>query len=421
MPSQPSYQLTDMPSQIKKSKQKTGCGCSCLPRMIIFLAIGYLGFLLLHDPSAAKDLLNIQKHWDNGKSFVISLIAPESNQTPSRPSPFPDFSSPNPSTAPKFNATPVAKPSPIATNVTPTQAPAPQTPWSRKAIRGIYISRYQITNNATEEMIRNRVRYYQSQGFNTIIHGVWGNGCTMYRSAVMKKALGFESCPNQFQDQWLTWLIDEAHQQKMQVHAYFEKGIKIDKNSPIYQMAIAKKWLVPGVDRTYQGIDHYVLDVKIPAVSQFFKAIAVEFVQKYPQIDAVQWDDYLGYHAELPGMEDRTDHLTKFLKGMIKEIKRANSKVSFDLCHHNPYWAKRYFAADWENWGVDRAFIQVYNDKNFADELNYARQYHGVALMDNQLHRLSALVKDSDIKGILVFPSRGNPEETAKAVSQALR
>jgi uncharacterized lipoprotein YddW (UPF0748 family) len=106
---------------------------------------------------------------------------------------------------------------------------------------------------------------------------------------------------------------------------------------------------------------------------------------------------------------------------MIKEIKRANSKVSFDLCHHNPYWAKRYFAADWENWGVDRAFIQVYNDKNFADELNYARQYHGVALMDNQLHRLSALVKDSDIKGILVFPSRGNPEETAKAVSQALR
>jgi uncharacterized lipoprotein YddW (UPF0748 family) len=270
-------------------------------------------------------------------------------------------------------------------------------------------------------MIRNRVRYYQSQGFNTIIHGVWGNGCTMYRSAVMKKTLGFESCPNQFQDQWLTWLIDEAHQQKIQVHAYFEKGIKIDKNSPIYQMAIAKKWLVPGVDRTYQGIDHYVLDVKIPAVSQFFKAIAVEFVQKYPQIDAVQWDDYLGYHAELPGMEDRTDHLTKFLKGMIKEIKRANSKVSFDLCHHNPYWAKRYFAADWENWGVDRAFIQVYNDKNFADELNYARQYHGVALMDNQLHRLSALVKDSDIKGILVFPSRGNPEETAKAVSQALR
>ena len=37
----------------------------------------------------------------------------------------------------------------------------------------------------------------------------------------------------------------------MQVHAYFEKGIKIDKNSPIFNLAITQKWIVPGIDKTY--------------------------------------------------------------------------------------------------------------------------------------------------------------------------
>ncbi len=162
------------------------------------------------------------------------------------------------------------------------------TPWEKKKIRGIYLSRYQVTNNANEATIRQRVKYYKSQGFNTIIHGVWGNGCTMYNSEVMQQTLGYNSCPNQFNPQWLTWLIDEAHKQGMEVHAYFEKGIKIDKNSPIFDKAIEKKWLVPGIDRTYSNIEHYVLDVEVPEIANFFTNIVVEFVKKYPKIDAIQ-------------------------------------------------------------------------------------------------------------------------------------
>lgn len=133
------------------------------------------------------------------------------------------------------------------------------TTWESKIIRGVYIS-YAITNNTDEQTIRERVRYYHSQGINTIIHGVWGNACTMYNSQVMQKTLGYESCPNEFQDRWLDWLIDEAHKHGMQVHAYFEKGIKIDENSPVFDLAVARKWIVPGVDRTHPGVDHYVLD-----------------------------------------------------------------------------------------------------------------------------------------------------------------
>ncbi|WP_216701604.1 family 10 glycosylhydrolase [Gloeothece verrucosa] len=314
--------------------------------------------------------------------------------------------------------TPIAKsqPSPNSINPEKKQADATKASWEKKEIRGIYLSRYQVTNNADEQTIRQRVRYYHSQGINTIIHGVWGNGCTMYNSKVMQQTLGFKSCPNEFNDQWLNWLIDEAHKQNMKVYAYFEKGIKIDKNSPIFDLAIRRKWIVPGVDRTYSGIEHYVLDVEIPEVAHLFRDISVEFVEKYPNIDAVQWDDYLGYYADLPGNVDRTKNLTNFVNQMITAMKKANPSVSFDICHHNPYWAKKYFAADWQNWKVDRVFIQAYNQANFATELIYAKKYNGVAITDKQLSRLKELIKNPQIKSILIFPLSGQPEQTASSV-----
>ena len=130
----------------------------------------------------------------------------------------------------------------------------------------------------------------------------------------------------------------------------------------------------------------------------------------------MQWDDYLGYYAELPGKVDRTDNLTKFVKQMTSSMKKANPAVSFDLCHHNPYWAKRYFAADWQKWGVDRVFIQAYNEKNFQQELVYAEKYNGIAITDQQLKRLQELVKNPEIKSILIFPLGGKPETTAASL-----
>lgn len=376
-------------------KQNNGCGCASVPFSVILviLGIGYWGFRQL-------DSLDISKFLPNNQPPTIASSTPTPNQR-----------------LPVANA-PIPQATAKQTQIVVTSKKLPPTPWQKKVIRGIYLSRYQVTNNASEQTIRARVRYYRAQGINTIIHGVWGNGCTMYNSDVMQQTFGYKSCPNQFQTQWLDWLIDEAHKQGMQVHAYFEKGIKIDKTSPIYDLAVSKRWLVPGVDKTYSGIDHYVLDVEIPEVANLFKKISVEFVQKYPNIDAVQWDDYLGYYAALPGKVDRTTYLTNFVRQMRTDIKKANPSVSFDICHHNPYWSKRYFAADWQKWSVDRVFIQNYNDANFSQELEYAKNYAGVAITDKQLSRLKELVSNSKIKSILVFPTTGEPEQTAALVKK---
>ncbi len=382
-----------MPSK----KENAGCGCASVPisLILVLLGVGYWGF----------------RHLDNlGISKFLSNLNPGLSQR------LPVANSPLEQVSP--TKIPTTNPQVLPLPVNLKKSPSTQTSWEKKEIRGIYLTRYQVTNNADEQTIRSRVRYYRAQGINTIIHGVWGNGCTMYNSDVMQQTFGYKSCPNQFQDQWLNWLIDEAHKQGMQVHAYFEKGIKIDKNSPIFDEAISKRWIVPGVDKTYAGIDHYVLDVEIPEIANLFKKISVEFVQKYPTIDAVQWDDYLGYHADLPGKVDRTTKLTNFVRQMRADIKKANPKVSFDLCHHNPYWGKRYFAADWQNWNVDRVFIQTYNDANFNQELDYAKNYEGVAISDQQLNRLKELVNNTKIKSVLLFPSSGKPEETAASIKK---
>jgi uncharacterized lipoprotein YddW (UPF0748 family) len=414
-------------------KENNGCGCGSIPisLILVLIGVGYWGFRNLDKLGISQflsiDKLGISKILPIDK-LGISKILPNNQQNNQQPTP-PNLAPAPTQQVPIANSplepviptkTPATKPAVPPSFVTLTKSPSPQTPWEKKAIRGIYLSRYQATNNANERTIRERVRYYRSQGINTIIHGVWGNGCTMYNSEVMQQTFGYKSCPNQFKEKWLDWLIDEAHKQGMQVHAYFEKGIKIDKNSPIFDEAISKRWIVPGVDKTYAGIDHYVLDVEIPEVANLFRKISVEFVQKYPTIDAVQWDDYLGYHAELPGKVDRTTGLTNFVRQMRADIKTANPKVSFDLCHHNPYWGKRYFAADWSNWNVDRVFIQTYNDANFTQELDYAEKYEGVAISDQQLSRLKELVNNPKIKSVLLFPTSGKPEETAASIKKSL-
>jgi len=384
----------------RQKKEPSGCGCANIPVSLILVILGG-GYWLF----TQRANLNVSKFLPNNQQINIPFLNPIKTASPTS-TPALAMASPAPWGI-----------APHPPNPVPSQ---PQTTtslgrvWEKKVIRGIYLSRYLATNNADEDTIRQRVRFYHAQGFNTILQGVWGNGCTMYQSKVTERSLGAKSCPNKFQDQWIDWLIDEAHKQGMQVHAYFERGIKIDKNSPIFDLAIAHRWVVPGVDRTYPGIEHYVLDVELPDVANLFKNMLVEFVQRYPKIDAVQWDDYLGYYAELPGKVDRTANLTHFVQQMVAVTKQANPAVSFDICHHNPYWAKRYFAADWTNWHVDRVFIQVYNNANFSEELNYAKNYAGIALGDNQLQqRLKEATNNAEIKSILVFPLSGNPEATA--------
>ncbi|MEM8505128.1 MAG: family 10 glycosylhydrolase [Cyanobacteria bacterium P01_D01_bin.1] len=403
------------------SSSKSGCGCIAF--LLLLTGLGAWTF-----PKLGRVDIETARNGDFQGVFEQLTTAPDESEGSLVNAESTSFATAEPTELAKSTAPDIiqmslpevssGEPPPVAEG--DPQTILPQV-WADKEIVGIYLSRYQATNRASEQMIRDRVRYYKQQGINTILHGVWGNGCTMYQSEVMQQTFGYSSCANQFQDPWLDWLIDEAHQQGMQVHAYFEKGIKLDKNSPIFELARTRGWFVPGVDKTLPGVDHYLLDVENKVIAKYFRDISAEFVQRYPQIDAVQWDDYVGYHEELEGDIDRTAQLTQFMQDIRAAVKQANPAVSFDVCHHNPYWGKRYFDADWANWQVDRAFIQVYNDDNFAVELEYVEQYHGISISDAQFDRLETLANNPKVDSVLLFPVNGKPEETARRFGEFIR
>lgn len=428
------------------SKQKkSGCGCIPFSFLLLFVGLGIWTAPRLTriniETARSGDVVAMFKELTTdpqGKTAQASAVSPstlppgpsswQTSQAPTHSTSSPPVAATPPlQTTPPLQApvtspagTSAATPVTIPAAATPDLAPTLPAAWQTKTLRGIYLSRYMATNRASEQTIRERVRYFKAQGINTIVHGVWGNGCTMYKSEVMQQTLGYSSCPNQFQDEWLDWLIDEAHQQGMEVHAYFEKGIKLDENSPIFDIATRRQWFVPGVDKTYPSIDHYLLNVENPDVAKYFREIQAEFVKKYPTIDAVQWDDYVGYHEEVSGGVDRTRQLTKFMTDLRNAVKQNNPKVSFDVCHHNPYWGKRYFDADWANWNVDRAFIQAYNDDNFAEELGYVEAHQGISISDAQFGRLPELASNPNVKSVFLFPSAGKPEETAARFRQSV-
>jgi uncharacterized lipoprotein YddW (UPF0748 family) len=318
-------------------------------------------------------------------------------------------------TSDRDNAIAAVNSIPKTANIIPQKLPVLQ-----QRIVGMYFSRHRAQDHQDEQSVRSQVRYYRAQGINTLIVGVWGNGCAMYHSQATKKLLGQSSCPNKFPAHWLDWTIDEAHLQGMQVHAYFERGIKIDSGSPIYNHAVAHKWFVPGVDRTYPGMDQRVFDVEHPEVIALYHAVMTEFVTRYPKIDAVQWDDFLAYSVTLGGV-NRADKLTKFANDLVKSTKQANPAVSFDLCALNPYWSKSRLSADLKQWHVDRSFVEVYNEPTFDKELaTYAEKSDGIAITDRQLKRLPELLKNSKIKGILIMPLDTNQQTAAKNVRLAL-
>jgi uncharacterized lipoprotein YddW (UPF0748 family) len=298
-----------------------------------------------------------------------------------------------------------------AVEVTPQKLPVPQ-----QQTVGMYFSRNQAQEfQQDERSVRSQVRYYHDRGINTLIVGVWGNGCAMYHSKVTKKLLGRSSCPNKFPAHWLDWTIDEAHKQGMQVHAYFERGIKIDSHSPIYQHSLDRNWFVPGVDKSDSHQDQKVFDVENPEVIALYHGVMTEFVKRYPQIDAVQWDDYLAYSETLPVIpgEDRAAKLTKFVNDLVKTTKQANPNVSFDLCTLNPDWSKAHYSADWKKWHVDRTFIETYNEPTFDKEVTkYGEKSDGIAISERQIDRLPQLIENEKVKSVLFF-SLQNKQQVA--------
>ena len=137
------------------NKQNSGCGCLRIPFSVVVLMLGgsYWWLIYLGNFTKITKLLSpIQL-----PSPIANLFLSKSTNSQPIPSPNsqpivdrqPVAVAPAPS---KIDSKPQASP-PITASPIPTNL---QNSWEKKAIRGIYLSRYQVTNNADEQTIRDR-------------------------------------------------------------------------------------------------------------------------------------------------------------------------------------------------------------------------------------------------------------------------
>ena len=119
-------------------KENNGCGCSSIPisLILVLLGVGYWGFKNL-------DRLDISQFLPNNQPPIADMPSAPIKRVPVASSPSPKVIS---------TKTPIPTPQVSASPVIPKKLS--QTLWEKKEIRGIYLSRYQATNNASEQTIR---------------------------------------------------------------------------------------------------------------------------------------------------------------------------------------------------------------------------------------------------------------------------
>ncbi|MBK1990685.1 hypothetical protein A0J48_024750 [Sphaerospermopsis aphanizomenoides BCCUSP55] len=132
-----------------KKKEPSGCGCANIPLSVIIAILG--GGYWLFTQRANIDIGKLV-------SQVQQFSSPILNSTPiASPIPTPSLSStanitPNQKQSITTTITPPATPLlPTPAKIPPQTTSLPANPWQKKVIRGIYLSRYQITNNADEK------------------------------------------------------------------------------------------------------------------------------------------------------------------------------------------------------------------------------------------------------------------------------
>lgn len=116
-----------MPSQ---KKEPSGCGCSNIPISIILIILGggYWWF-------SQRGYLEISKFLDNSKKINIHIFNPAITSSPTTSIAPSVFVKITPTLAPNNNKA-------LLKVILKEKIQLPQTPWEKKVIRGIYLTRY---------------------------------------------------------------------------------------------------------------------------------------------------------------------------------------------------------------------------------------------------------------------------------------
>ena len=240
-----------------------------------------------------------------------------------------------------------------------------------------------ITNVASEalnsrENIKKAVNQSKAAGLNHLFVVVWNKGVTIYPSRVLQKYIGVGQDNHYPGRDPLQEIIEEAHQQGIKVHAWFEFGFSYgykDTSSAWFKRYPA--WLGRNSKgELLQKNGFYWWNALHPGPQRLMRELVLEVVKKY-DVDGVQGDDRLpampaegGFDAYTAALYEsdkqlglpfenprdevflqwKADKLSLFCKSLYDAVKHQRKTCLVSWAPSIYPWSKEQYLQDWPTW-----------------------------------------------------------------------
>lgn len=271
------------------------------------------------------------------------------------------------------------------TNPPPPPPPPPTPVWDTNALRGVWVTTTASTALDSRNNIKNMVTTCKAANINNIFVVVYNNQRTMYPSTVMQNLIGVNILERFAGRDPLQECIEEAHAQRIKVHAWFEYGFASSYSANGGAIVAAKPSWAARVSGGALCVKNNFdwLNGLHPEVQQFMIDLFKEVTTKY-NVDGVQGDDrlpampttggYDTYTTNLYQTENgvapptnsadggwvtwRAKKLNSFLKRLRTEVKAIKPNIQFTMSP-SPYpWGVQEYLQDWPTW-VDSGWVDA--------------------------------------------------------------
>lgn len=252
-------------------------------------------------------------------------------------------------------------------------------PPSPKPIRGVWLASVGDDALFSNNSIRQTVQQCKRVGLNAIFVVTWNRGMTLYPSEIMRRETGVEIDPRMRGRDALRELIEAAHAEGIEVHAWFEFGFSCSYQQPDGGPLLQRHPGWAALDRDGKFVQRngfQWMNTFDPAVQQFVLDLVKEVVLRY-EVDGVQGDDRLPalpstggydsytvalYQAEHGGaspprdprdaewVQWRADKLSLFVKRMYSDMKAIDPGLCVSWAPSVWPWSRDNYLQDWPRW-----------------------------------------------------------------------
>lgn len=302
-----------------------------------------------------------------------------------------------------------------STNNPPPPPPPPPTPvWDSNALRGVWVTTTASTALDSRNNIKNMVTTCKAANINNIFVVVYNNQRTMYPSTVMQNLIGVNILERFAGRDPLQECIEEAHAQRIKVHAWFEYGFASSYSANGGAIVAAKPHWAARVSGGALCVKNSFdwLNGLHPEVQQFMIDLFKEVTTKY-NVDGVQGDDRLPAMPTTGGYDTYTSNLyltengvapptnsadggwvnwrakklNSFLKRLRTEVKAIKPAIQFTMSP-SPYpWGVQEYLQDWPTW-VDSGWVDAIIPQCYRYDIS---AYNGTIAQQKSYYKNSAV------------------------------